>query len=224
MKSLLLSVFCLLSATATLAQTGRCIISTSDSTAFALTVNGISWGDSAQTTWDFVGEPGNYRITAFPDDSLASFLQSEVVVTQGIERSYDLSFLADGQFMMYVASETSILEETPLDAGTSAVAVASTQRAALSGVTGSAFDQTLVELRAIFFQKDRIALIESFLLEHSLSVEQLRQLLSSIDAEDARLRMALLAVEKLYQPSRVGELEDLFYLSASKRSLSQAAH
>lgn len=223
MKFLLLSAFFLLSASGVDAQQGRCIITSSDSTAFALTVNGISWGDSAEWSWDFVGEVGTYRITAFPNDSLASFLQTEVIVSAGVERTYDLHFLAEGQYQLNVAAETNYGGGATSASLPSMVEASSGQRSAQSMISSSAFDQAMTEIRAAFFQKDRQAIIESFLLDHSLSVDQLRQLLSAIDAEDLRLQLALDAQGKLHQPARLIELDDLFYLSSSKTRLRQAA-
>ena len=65
-------------------------------------------------------------------------------------------------------------------------------------------------------------MIEDYLLGHSLSVAQLSELLSAVDAEDARLALALKAAPQLTDPQNLGQMDQAFYLSSSRKKLYEA--
>ena len=203
-------------------QRGSCSVSTADSTRFLLSVNGVSWGDSAQAAWTFMGDPGTHTLTMLPVDSLATLLTSEVEVTAGVERDYMLMFGDDrSKFFLAVTAET-----TYNPSGDYAEAsVIPAAREAASGVqvaNATPFAEVRSALRGAVFQKERIAMIEDYLLGHSLSVAQLSELLSAVDAEDARLALALKAAPKLTDPQNLGQLDQAFYLSSSRKKLHEA--
>lgn len=203
-------------------QRGSCSVSTADSTRFLLSVNGVSWGDSAQTAWTFVGDPGTYTLTMLPVDSLATLLTSEVEVTAGVERNYMLMFGDDrSKFFLAVTAETTY---NPSGDYAEASMIPAAREAA-SGVqvaNATPFAEVRSALRGAVFQKERIAMIEDYLLGHSLSVAQLSELLSAVDAEDARLALALKAAPKLTDPQNLEQLDQAFYLSSSRKKLHKA--
>ena len=203
-------------------QRGSCSVSTADSTRFLLSVNGLSWGDSAQTAWTFVGDPGAYTLTMWPLDSVATLLTGEVQVTAGVERDYMLMFGEDrSKFVLAVTAET-----TYSPSGDYAEAsVIPAAREAASGVKvahATPFAEVRTALRGAVFQKERIAMIEDYLLRHSLSVAQLSELLFAVDAEDARLDLALKAAPQLTDPQNLGQMDQAFYLSSSRKKLHEA--
>ena len=202
-------------------QRGSCRVSTADSTCFLLSVNGVSWGDSAQSAWSFVADPGTYILHLLAVDSAATLFTSEVEVSNSVERNYMLLFGEEQTKFLVVASETRY-NPSGDDLRASVIPAAREGSFGVQAASATPFAEVRSALRNALFQKERIALIEEYLLGNVLSVGQLSELLAAVDAEDARLALALKAAPALTDPQNLGQLDQTFYLSSSRKKLHGA--
>lgn len=210
------------------AQWGACEIYTADSTRFRLTVDGHSFGDTAQTSWRFVADPGTMQVNVFPVDSVIKFLEAQVVVSPGLERSYQLMFVNERTNYIFGIAAEHTWTDAQMNADSTTVRLnalpfAETTSADLNQRFSPAFEQTMTELRAAYLQSEREAIIRAYLSKHPISTTELRQLLSSIDAEDRRLELVEAAAHRLPSPSHIQQLADLFYLTSSQEKLVRLA-
>ena len=205
------------------AAQSRLTLSASDSLAFICSLDGKTVNSAALSSLTIPGiAPGKHqvKITFYN----GSFHEQSLTLKDKMHYSY-LFTENKGVWKFVISSEVSYQPAalTGLAITTDSTVVVETPVEVYDGTTGCTapcsapeFDVLKRELENTFFEIKKLEKMKAFALTTCLRVDQLRYMLVQLEVEDNRLRLLELAVNSIYDTSRLPIVLDDFFLEKNK--------